>query len=180
MKAIKEVGLKRAWRFFYLTLLNSIFNISVFPPIRTFLLKLYGAKIGKNVVIHRIRFFNCDRTGFKGLTLADNVFIGDECLFDLAESIQLDEHVTLAERVLVLTHMNVGYQDHPLQARYPSVTKGVHIHRGSFIGANATLLAGVEVGEESLIAAGSMVRKNVASKSVVGGVPAKPIKETVA
>ena len=50
--------------------------------------------------------------------------------------------MTLAERVLVLTHTNVGYADHPLQAHFPAMAAPVVIERGSFVGANVTILPG--------------------------------------
>ena len=84
-------------------------------------------------------------------------FLGDECLLDLAEGIELEDQVTLAERVLVLTHLNVGYADHPLQAAFPAQAAPVRFERGSFVGAGATILAGVTVGREAFVAAGSVV-----------------------
>src|SRR5207247_2213600 len=78
------------------------------PPLRTLLLRLYGARIGRKVVLHDVRFFNLYRRGLPGLRIGDECFLGDECLLDLAESIEMAEQVTLAERVLILTHTNVG------------------------------------------------------------------------
>ncbi len=177
MQALKEIGFKRAFRFFYLTLFHALFRCSLFPPVRRLFLILLGAKIGKNVILNRIRFFNYDRKGFKGLKIGDNVFIGDECLLDLADSIELGDHVTLAERVTILTHINVGYKNHPLQKKFPAKTESVKIDRGCFVGACSTLIAGAHIGEESLIGAGSMVNKNIPPHSAMAGVPAKKIKE---
>lgn len=177
MQALREIGTRRAFRYFYLTLLHALFRCSLFPPVRRWFLILLGAKVGKDVVINRIRFFNYDRKGFKGLKIGNKVFIGDECLLDLAESIELGDHVTLAERVTILTHINVGYKDHPLQKKFKSKTEPIHIHRGCFVGACSTLLAGVHIGEESLVGAGSLVNKDVPSHSAVAGVPAQKIKE---
>ena len=41
---------------------------------------------------------------------------------------------------MILTHLNVGFRDHPLQTRYPPLTAGVTIGRGAFVGAGATIL----------------------------------------
>ena len=60
-------------------------------------------------ILHDVRFFNLYRRGLAGLEIGDDCFVGDECLLDLAEAIVLEDQVTLAERVLVLTHTNVGY-----------------------------------------------------------------------
>ena len=71
--------------------------------------------------------------------------------------------MTLAGARQVLTHLNVGYRDHPLQARFPPQTAGVTVRRGSFVGAGATLLAGRTVGPEAFVAAGSVVNRDVAA-----------------
>ena len=176
MKAFKEVGLKKSFRFLIFTLAYVLYRGLIFPQFRGPFLRILGAKIGKNCIVHSVRFFNYYRTGFSGLTLGDDCFIGDECLLDLASPITLGNQVTLAERVTILTHMNVGYEDHPLQKSFPPSSKAVVIRRGSFLGAGATVLNGVEVGEESFVAACALVRDNVPPFTLVGGVPAKTVR----
>jgi acetyltransferase-like isoleucine patch superfamily enzyme len=56
------------------------------------------------------------------------------------------------------------------------VGKSVHIKKNAWIGANATILPGVTIGENSVVAAGAVVSKNVPDNAVVGGVPARIIK----
>jgi acetyltransferase-like isoleucine patch superfamily enzyme len=51
----------------------------------------------------------------------------------------------------------------------------VTIGRGSFVGAGATILAGVTVGPEAFVGAGALVNRDVASKTTVAGVPARAI-----
>ncbi len=55
--------------------------------------------------------------------------------------------------------------------------KGPSIRKGARIGANATILPGVEIGEDALIAAGAVVTKNVPPRKVYAGIPAKEIKD---
>ena len=83
----------------------------------------------------------------------------------------LEDQVTLAARAMILTHMNVGYQDHPLQGRYPSKTAPVVVRRASFIGAGATILAGCTVGPEAFVAACALVNRDVHAGESVRGVP---------
>jgi len=149
----------------------------IFPQLRAFYLGMLGAKIGKNVIIHDVRFFNYYRTGFKGLRIGDDCFIGDESLIDLADEIIISDSVTIAERVIILTHTNVGYRDHPLQVYFPSNTKLVILEHGSFIGANVTILPGVKIGECAFVAAGSVVAEDVPAYSLVGGVPTRVIRK---
>jgi maltose O-acetyltransferase len=176
LKALQEIGIKKALKFAAGTLLLVLFRMMIFPPLRTAFLRSIGARIGKNVTIHSVRFFNHYRGGFKGLQIGDNCFIGDDALIDLADEVVLHDDVTLAERVTILTHVNVGYEDHPLQKHFPSYSKGVSLQRGSFVGTNATILPGVTVGECGFVAAGAVVREDVAAYHVVGGVPAKTIR----
>ena len=85
--------------------------------------------------------------------------------------------MTLAERVLVLTHTNVGYHDHPLQAQFPAQAAPVVIEQGSFVGASATLLPGIRIGARSFVAAGSVVTADVPPGTLVAGVPARAVRQ---
>jgi len=123
-----------------------------------------------------VRLFNLYRRGPGGLSIGDECFLGDECLLDLADEIHLEGQVTLAERVVVLTHMNVGYHDHPLQARFPAVSAPVRIGKGSFVGACVTVLPGVRIGAGSFVAAGSVVKDDVPDHTLVAGVPARQVR----
>jgi maltose O-acetyltransferase len=136
-----------------------------------------GSKIGANCVIHNIALFNLYRGSFSNLRIGNNCFIGDETMLDLADKITLEDWVTIAERVTILTHMNVGFREHPLQKYFPSINKPIVLKRGSFVGSSSTILAGVTMEEMSLAAAGSVITGNVPSKTVVGGVPARIIKK---
>jgi acetyltransferase-like isoleucine patch superfamily enzyme len=176
LKVLDEIGWRKIWRFGFSTLALVPYRMALVPPLRTIWLRLLGAGIGRRVVMHDVRFFNVYRRGFSGLTIGDESFLGDECLIDLAEGVVLESQVTLAERVLVLTHMNVGYSDHPLQARFPPMAAPVLFERGCFVGANVTILAGITVGAGSFVAAGSVVTESVPPGTLVAGVPARPIR----
>lgn len=176
MKAFREVGLRNALRFGFYTLAMVPYRMALVPQLRAPLLRLLGARIGRRAVLHNVRFFNLYRTGLAGLSVGEESFIGDECLLDLAEAITLERQVTLAERVVVLTHMKVGYEDHPLMEHFPPLAKPVVIERGAFLGANVTVLAGVRIGSCSFVAAGSVVTADVPPRTLVAGVPARAIR----
>ena len=176
MKAAEEVGWGRMARFGAMTLAMAPYRVALFPPLRTAWLRLLGARIGSRVVMHDVRFFNLYRRGLPGLVVGDESFLGDECLLDLAEGIVLGSQVTLAERVLVLTHTNVGYKDHPLQKHFPASASPVRIESGSFVGANVTLLPGITVGAGSFVAAGAVVTTDVPPRTLMAGVPARPVR----
>jgi acetyltransferase-like isoleucine patch superfamily enzyme len=177
LKALAEIGWARALRFGFFTAAMIPYRLLLVPQLRAPWLRLLGARVGRGSIVHDVRFFNLYRRGFSGLAIADECFLGDECLLDLAEGITLERQVTLAERVLVLTHMNVGYHDHPLQAHFPAQAAPVVIEQGSFIGANATLLPGTRIGARSFVAAGSVVTAEVPPATLVAGVPARAVRQ---
>ena len=176
MKALGEIGIGRAVRFGFFTFAMLPYRAALFPQLRAPWLRLLGARIGPRSIVHDVRFFNLYRRGLSGLTIGAECFLGDECLLDLAEAIRLEDQVTLAERVVVLTHTNVGYQDHPLQARFPAMAAPVTIRRGSFVGAGATLLPGVTIGPNAFVGAGAVVTADVAEGALVVGVPAREVR----
>lgn len=177
MKAADEIGWGRMLRFAALSLAYLPYRLALFPPLRAAWLRLLGARIGRRAILHDVRFFNLYRRGFGGLEVGEECFVGSECLFDLAEGIHLEPRATLAERVLVLTHQNVGYQDHPLQKHFPPGAEPVTIGAGSFVGASVTILPGVRIGAEAFVAAGSVVIGDVEPRTLVAGVPARAVRK---
>jgi acetyltransferase-like isoleucine patch superfamily enzyme len=175
MKAIAEVGPRRVLRFFWASLLLTLFRRLWLPPLRAWFLRACGARIGSGTVVHRLSFINVDRGGFGALRVGRHCFLGDEVLIDLAAPVVVEDHATIAVRAMILTHLNVGFRDHPLQRRYPAVTAGVTVGRGAFIGAGATILPGVTVGSEVFVGAAALVNRDVADGTTVAGVPARPI-----
>lgn len=178
MQIAKEVGFKRIFKYALFTGWQIIFNLLPFSPLRIWWMKLWGANIGANTVIDKIDFINLDRTGLSGLTIGDHCFLGRETILDLAGHIILEDWVTISPRTIILSHINVGFKNHPLLGLYPPQIDRTQIKTGCFIGANATLLGGVTIGEKSLIGAGSVVTKNIAPYSLAVGLPAK-VKKTL-
>lgn len=104
-----------------------------------------------------------------------NVEIGDYCFLNFnvsitsVEYIKIGDHVQIANNVVIVDH-NHNYT----QSGF--VSKRVIIEDDVWIGANAVLLPGVTIGKGAVIAAGSVVNKDVDPRTVVAGVPAKVIK----
>lgn len=176
MKAVREIGIGKALRFVWGTLFLALYGILLFPPLRARALRMAGARVGRDCVIHATRFFNAYRLGFPGLEIGDKCFIGDDCMLDLADRIVMHSSVTLAERVTILTHTNVGYADHPLQEYFPGYTAPVILERGAFVGVNTTILPGVTVREGTFVAAGSVLIESTPPWSLVAGVPARVLR----
>lgn len=182
MKVLDEIGLKKTTRFFFYSLIFVLYHLLIdhlfqVPPARKIFLQVLGAKIGDESVIMNINFFNWHHTGPKGLRVGKKCFLGDQVLIDLYDEVTLQDEVTLGQRVMILTHTNVGYRSHPLQKKFPKTSAKVMICVGSFIGAGSIILPGVTVGNNSFIAAGSVVNKDVPPNSLYAGVPAKLVRK---
>ncbi len=176
-KALREIGPGGAWRYGVGQVKLTLLRCLLLPPqLRTALLRLFGSRIGSGALIHPVTFSNLYRTGLKGFRCGRECFIGEECFLDMADSIILGDQVTLSARVTILTHINVGYRNHPLQRAFPARTAPVEIGSGGFVGAGAMILAGVKIGAEAFVAAGSVVNRDVLEGSVVAGVPAQVIR----
>lgn len=177
MEAIKEIGIVKVARYVFFSLWQYVFAVMFVSPLRVWLLRIFGATIGKDTIIDRIRLLNLYRIGLRGFTIGDRCFLGDGVVLDLADRIMLEDDVTLSFDVMVLTHTNVGYKGHPLQRHIPSSVRPVRFEKGSFAGARAVILPGVTVGESAAVAAGALVTKNVAARILVGGIPAKTLRK---
>jgi acetyltransferase-like isoleucine patch superfamily enzyme len=106
------------------------------------------------------------------ITLGKNVFINHACSFLDLGGITIEDNVLLGPRVNLVT------ESHPLdpEDRKALLAKPVTIKRGAWIGAAATILPGVTIGENAVVAAGSVVSRDVPANTVVAGVPAKIVK----
>ena len=114
----------------------------------------------------------------RGVKIGKHVFLGLECCLDVIrpDLITIEDYVSLAGRVMVLTH---SAPTEPLRIALGSELDRygpVVIKRGAWVTVNCTILPGVTIGENAVVAAGSVVNKDVAPYTVVGGVPAKFIR----
>jgi acetyltransferase-like isoleucine patch superfamily enzyme len=108
----------------------------------------------------------------KNINIGKNVFINFDCTFLALGGITIEDDVLIGPKVSLIT------ENHPLEPQHRKGLTGqsVHIKRNAWIGANATILPGVTIGENAVVAAGAVVSKDVPDHVVVGGIPAKIIK----
>jgi acetyltransferase-like isoleucine patch superfamily enzyme len=138
------------------------------------ILKRYGANIGSNCVIETGQVFhNCKK--YSNLNIGNNCHIGKNCFFDLRGEITIKDNVVISMQCTFITHTDLSNSF--LSKYYSSVSGKIFIDHDSYLGANSTLLMNTSIGNNVLIAAGSVVNKNVNSNSMVGGVPARLIKK---
>ncbi len=108
----------------------------------------------------------------KHTKIGKNVFINFDCVFLDLGGITIEDGVLIAPKVSLLS------EGHPIspEDRHSLLPKPILIKRNAWIGAGATILSGVTIGENSIVAAGSVVSKDVPNNVIVGGTPATIIK----
>lgn len=112
----------------------------------------------------------------RGVKIGENVFIGPEVFIDetYPHYITLEDEVTIAPRAIIVAHSKPNVYHKDILEAFVAPLK---IGKGTFIGMNAIILPGVNVGEGSIIGAGAVVTRDVPPHSFVAGVPAKVIKK---
>ncbi len=108
----------------------------------------------------------------KNITVGRNVFINTGCSFQDRGGIIIGDGAQIGMNVTIAT-LNHGLD---LKTRNTTYALPVVIGKNVWIGSNATIIPGVTIGDNSVIAAGAVVVKNIPENVVAAGCPAKPIK----
>ena len=130
--------------------------------------EITGTEIDASTIIFVPFYTNFGRF----ITIGKNVFINHGCSFLDMGGITIEDNVLIGPKVNLIT------ENHPLNPndRKTLICKPIVIKRNAWIGAAATILPGVTVGENAVVAAGAVVITDVPPNTIVGGVPAKFIK----
>lgn len=123
---------------------------------------LPGARIGANCNINAQVFIEND------------VVVGDNCTVKCG--VQLWDGLTVEDDVFIGPNVTFANDKYPKSRRPPPAFQRTVLRKGASIGANATILGGVEIGAGSLIGAGSVVTKNVPPGEVWCGNPARRVR----
>lgn len=163
-----EMG--EAWEIvFHTQRLSPALNASTsIDEMRERLSEIIGVEIDKSTTVF-VPFY----TNFgKHIKLGKNVFINHACSFLDLGGITIEDDVMIGPRV------NITTENHPVDPgkRKDLDLKSILIKRNVWIGAGATILPGVTIGENSIVAAGAVVNKDVQDNTIVGGIPAKIIR----
>ena len=149
-------------------LLVQMNNSSDPAEIRDLLSQITGSKIDESVAVFTPLYINYG----KHTKIGKNVFINFDCVFLDLGGITIEDNVLIAPKVSLLS------EGHPISPgnRQSLVPGHIRIKKNAWIGAGATVLPGVTIGENAVVAAGAIVSKDVPANTIVGGVPAKIIK----
>jgi acetyltransferase-like isoleucine patch superfamily enzyme len=119
-------------------------------------------EIGNNMTIWSFSYIDW------GCKIGDNV--------TLEEGVKIFERTTIGDNVFIAPHATLINSFHPKCVHEKQCLQGPTIKSGAKIGAGAIILPRVTVGENALIAAGSVVTKDVPANACVVGNPAKVVK----
>ncbi len=139
-----------------------------FMGIKIGLLRLFGAKIGKGLIIKNnviIKF------PWK-LSVGDNVWLGEGCWIDNLDYVTIGSNVCISQGALLIT----GNHDYT-KSNFPYRNAPILIGDGAWIGAKAVVAPGVKIGSYSVASVGAIVTRDTESNGVYQGNPAVKIKE---
>ena len=146
--------------------LNSTYRTP--EEVRSILSELFGKQVPST-----FRVFPPFYTDFgKNITVGKNVFINACCHFQDQGGITLGDNCLVGHNVVFAT-LNHGFAPEERQSMLPAP---IVVGRNVWIGSNSTILQGVTIGDNSIIAAGSVVTKDVPANAIVAGVPARFIR----
>jgi acetyltransferase-like isoleucine patch superfamily enzyme len=130
---------------------------------------LIGKQVDKTFAMFPPFYTDCG----KNISVGKNVFINSGCCFQDQGGITIGDGVLIGHKVVLAT-LNHDIDPRKRSTMYPA---SIVIGKNVWIGANATVVPGVTIGDGAVIAAGAVVTKDVPANVIVGGIPAKIIKQ---
>jgi acetyltransferase-like isoleucine patch superfamily enzyme len=124
------------------------------PPLRLWLYRRMGVRIGRNVFIGLDTYLDCQ----------------------FPELITIEDDVTVSFCVTVVVHDDARRLDRIEPGAGDGTVAPVRLRRGCYLGARSLILPGVTVGERAVVASGAVVTRDVEPEMVVAGVPARPLR----
>ncbi|UAY50687.1 acyltransferase [Ferruginibacter albus] len=133
---------------------------------------------GNNVTVGAGCVISSREKSFYGkLTVGHDTVISDNSIIDVCDNINIGNEVSIGPNCILYTHDHI-YTDKNVGAWKGGVRLGsISIGDGTWIASGVTILPGVNIGRRVVVAAGSVVTKNLESEAIYGGVPARLIKK---
>jgi acetyltransferase-like isoleucine patch superfamily enzyme len=137
--------------------------------VRALFSELIGQKVDESFLLLP-PFYTAHGTEIR---IGRNVFVNQNCTFYDLGGLDIADDVMIGPNVSIIT---AGHPMEPSQRRNTTIGKPIVIERNVWIATGATIIGGVTVGENSVVAAGSVVTRDVPPNTLVGGNPARVIR----
>lgn len=147
--------------------INTVYHTQ--EELRRLFSELIGKRVGEGFGLFPPFYTDCGRN----ITVGKRVFINEGCCFQDQGGIEIGDDCLIGQQVVIAT-LNHDLNPAHHKDMFP---KPVKIGKNVWVGAHATILPGVTVGDNAVIAAGAVVTKDVAPNTVVAGVPAHKVKD---
>lgn len=146
---------------------NALFGSSA---LKASLLRLFGAKVGKGVVIKP-----CVNIKYPWkLRIGNHVWLGENVWIDNLDEVVLEDHVCLSQGAMLLC----GNHDYK-KSSFDLIVKPIIVKQGGWVGAQTVVCPGVTVGSHAMLAVGSIATKDLDAYSIYQGNPAQKVKDRV-
>ncbi len=115
----------------------------------------------------------------RGVKIGENCHISPYVLIDLLhpELIKIEDNVTISSNSMIFAHVNPSANDFLKNHGYPRKIKPVTVKKGAVISVGCIIIAGITIGENAIVGAGSVVTQDVPDYCVVVGNPARVVKK---
>lgn len=166
----KGAGIIKITLWYFINALFVRASWNPFMRIKVMFLRMFGAKIGKGLVIKN----NVIVKSPWFLTIGDNVWLGEACWIDNLDRVCIGNNVCISQGAMILT----GNHDYT-RASFPYRNACVSIEDGAWIGAKALVCPGVIVHTNAILTAGSTATKEMEANGIYQGNPAQKIRERI-
>ncbi len=167
-KSGKNFLIRTAWYF-----LNGILINSYLIPMSSFkvlILRLFGAKIGKNVIIKPMVNIKYPWR----LSIGDNSWIGENVWIDNLADVNIGDNCCISQDAMLLTG-NHNYK----RSNFDLMIGKINICSGAWVGARSTVCPGVTLGKSSILSVGSVCSSNIDENLIYRGNPAVSVKTRI-
>ncbi len=146
------------------------FQSGILPSstVKVFILKVFGAKIGKGVVIKP--FVQIKYPWF--LSIGDHVWIGEKVWIDNLAQVSVGSNVCISQGAMLLT----GNHNYKLST-FDLITQPIELHEGAWVGARSTVTPGTIVHTHAMLTVGSVSRGSLQPFTIYSGVPAVAVRK---